>query len=118
MINSIFKVLQENTWNDFYMYLNSDILLIEKQNLKNILLKIEQKIGKNFMCIGERQEAQLKKLKDGVFSEGKLLEDLIERAITVGVNSGKFAIDYYLLSKSTILNLPRLFAGSPGHYLN
>jgi hypothetical protein len=60
------------------------------------------------MCIGERYEIPPKYIK------GKSEEEL-KGFLRNAVNSGKFAIDNFLLPKDITLNLERMYAGCPGH---
>jgi hypothetical protein len=105
LINSIFKKCKD-TELKFSMYINADIILIQKQNLVVNIENIYRIFKSNFICVGERYEMYLNK--------NYSLEYIKKEVCNKGVNSGRFAIDYQIFSKDLKLDLPKLYCGIPG----
>ena len=106
LINSAFYVLQLSCKTNYFMFINTDIILIERVDLNQILDDIKSKIGKNFIGIGDRIEVYYKERYDK--------SSLLNKVEKSGVNSGIYAIDYFIFPKDLSFDFPKLYMGRPG----
>ena len=108
LVSSIFSTIRGVASNSILVYANADIIFMN--NLAEIVTKVQNKFGNEFLIVGRRIDIEVK--KSIYFTENVDFQFCSELAKS-GTLHGISGIDYFIFSKDVDLKMPPFVVGRP-----
>ena len=111
LINSIFNIARNRFSTEYFLFINSDIILLS--DLKNSVEMLSKRFMDGFLLIGRRTNLDVKEIIN--FSNKNIECELREQASRNGKLVDLTSIDYFLFPHDSFKEIPPLRVGRAGY---